>query len=75
MQIVGFFMRRLIWYIIKYNINLTNIHVPDSSHLKATFNPYLMNGFSHHHFGESTFMFRDVRSDLEFLFHFSMKFP
>ena len=39
-------------------------------------NPYLMNGFSHHyHLGESTFMFRGVRSDLEFLSHFSMKFP
>ena len=35
----------------------------------------MTNGFSHHyHLGESTFMFRGVRSDLEFLFHFSMKF-
>ena len=29
-----------------------------------TFNPYLTNGFSHHyHLGESTFIFRGIRSD------------
>ena len=34
-------------------------------------NPYLPNGFSHHYqLGESTFVFRGVRSD----FYFSMKF-
>ena len=28
------------------------------------FNPYLTNGFSHHyHLGESTFIFRGVKSD------------
>ena len=43
---------------------------------KAYINPFLTNGFSHHyHLGECTFMFRGIRSDLEFLFHFSMKFP
>ena len=30
----------------------------------AVFNPYLTNGFSHHYqLGESTFIFRGVRSD------------
>ena len=39
------------------------------------FNPYLTNGFSHHyHLGESTFILRDIGSDFESLFHFSMKF-
>ena len=34
----------------------------------------MTNGFSHpYHLGESTFIFRGVRSDLELLFHFSMK--
>ena len=38
-------------------------------------NLFLINGFSHHyHLGESTFIFRDIRSDFEFLFNFSMKF-
>ena len=39
------------------------------------FNPYLMNEFSHSYLlGESTFMFRGVRSDFYFLSCFSMKF-
>ena len=39
------------------------------------FNPYLTNGFFHHYLlGESTFIFRDVRSDFYFLSYFSMKF-
>ena len=38
-------------------------------------NPYLTNGFSHHYqLGESTFIYRGVRSDFYFLSHFSMKF-
>ena len=38
------------------------------------FNTYLTNGFSHHyHQGESTFIFRGVRSDFLILFNFSMK--
>ena len=42
---------------------------------KSTFNPYLTNGFSHHyHLGQSTLIIRGIRSDFEFLFHFSMKF-
>ena len=37
------------------------------------FNPYLTNGFSHrYHLGESTFIFRGVRSDFYFLYYFSM---
>ena len=41
----------------------------------SKFNPYLTNGFSHqYHLGESTFIFRGVRSDFYFLSHFSMKF-
>ena len=43
--------------------------------MQLKFNPYLMNGFSHHYqFGVSTFIFRDVRCDFYFLSHFSMKF-
>ena len=39
------------------------------------FNLYLTNGFSHHyHFGETTLIFRDVRSDFYLLSNFSMKF-
>ena len=43
----------------------------------TNFNPYLTNGFSHrlkYQFGESTFIFRDVRSDFYFLSYFFMKF-
>ena len=37
-------------------------------------NPYLTNGFAHHYqLDESTFIFRGVRSDFQFLSHFSMK--
>ena len=44
-------------------------------HIKHPINPYLMNGFSHcYQLGESTFIFRGVRSDFYFLSHFSMKF-
>ena len=33
------------------------------------FNPFLMNGFSHHyHLGVSTFILRDIRSDFKILF-------
>ena len=43
--------------------------------LQHLLNPYLTNGFSHcYHLGESTFIFRGVRSDFYFLSHFSMKF-
>ena len=37
-------------------------------------NPFIMNGLADH-LGESTFIFRCIRSDFEFLFHFWMKFP
>ena len=41
---------------------------------KVIINPYLTNRFSHHYqLDESTFSFRDVRSDFKILFHFSMK--
>ena len=37
-------------------------------------NPYLTNGFSHYyHLGESTFIFRGVRSDFQFLNKFLVK--
>ena len=37
----------------------------------AFINTYLMNGFSHHyHLGESTFIFRGVRSDFYFFISF-----
>ena len=35
----------------------------------------MTNGLSHHYqIGESTFIFRGVRNDFSFLFHFLMKF-
>ena len=38
-------------------------------------NPYLTNGFYHHyHLDESICIFRGVRSDFNFLSHFSIKF-
>ena len=37
-------------------------------------NPYLTNGFSLlYHLGQSTFIFRGVRSDFSILFNFSIK--
>ena len=37
-------------------------------------NPLLTNGISHpYHFDESSFIFRGIRSNFTFLFHFSMK--
>ena len=40
-----------------------------------TFNPYLTNGFSHRiQLGETTFIFRGVRSDFYFISQFSMTF-
>ena len=36
-------------------------------------NPLMKNGFTHRYYmylGESTFIFRGIRSDFEFLFHF-----
>ena len=39
------------------------------------FNPYMTNGLAHHYqLGESTFNFRGVGSEFDYLFHFSMKF-
>ena len=39
-----------------------------------TLTPLVTNGISHpYHLDESTFNFRVIRSDLSFLFHFSMK--
>ena len=36
---------------------------------KGPFNPYLTNGFSHHyHSGQSTFIFRGVKSDFYFFY-------
>ena len=41
---------------------------------RALLNPYLTNGFSHfHHLGVSTFIFRGIRSDFQFLNNFLMK--
>ena len=48
-----------------------SIHFPSSFYI----NPYLTNGFSHHYqLGESTFIFRGVRSDFYVLSHFTIKF-
>ena len=36
---------------------------------------HMMNALAHHyHLGESTFIFRCIRNDFDFLFQFSMKF-
>ena len=38
-------------------------------------NPLVTNGLSHpYHLDESTFIFRDIRSNISILFHSSMKF-
>ena len=38
------------------------------------FNIFLTNGLAHHYqLGESVVILRDIRSDFNFLFHFSMK--
>ena len=56
-------------------ILLIDIACQIGNRMGGNFNPYLTNGFSHHyHLGESTFIFRGVRSDFYFLSHFSMKF-
>ena len=62
-HIVGFPTRRLICNLVVMAIFNNGL------------NPYLTNGFSHYYqLGESTFIFRGVRSDFYFLSHFSMKF-
>ena len=47
-------------------------------HVVVTFTlfiPYKTNGLAkHYHLGESTFIFRGLRSDFVFLIHFSKKF-
>ena len=46
----------------------------NSDTLEPHFNPLVTNEFSHHYqLGESTFIFRGIRSDFSFLFLFSMK--
>ena len=45
-----------------------------SKNPEVVFNPHMTNGLSHHYYlGRTTFVFRGVRSDSEFLFHFSIK--
>ena len=55
-----------------FSIELNDGKVIDRMHIElagityrpVSINPYLTNGFSHrHHLGESTFMFRGIRSD------------
>ena len=42
--------------------------------LSTTINPPETNGFSHpYHLDEPIFIFRDIRNDFSFVFHFSMK--
>ena len=49
--------------------------VKDSESDTKVLNTYLTNGFFHHYqLDESTFIFRGVKSDFQFLFHFAMKF-
>ena len=66
-------------YVIMTSENVRQIQTNKPNHdivlYKKNLNPYLTNGFSHrYHLGESTFIFRDVRSDFKFLSHFLIKF-
>ena len=41
---------------------------------QPSFNPLVTNGISHrYHLDESTFILRGIRSNISFIFHFSMK--
>ena len=43
--------------------------------LVININPFLINGFFHHyHLGESTFIFKGIRSDFKFPYKIFMKF-
>ena len=54
--------------------SVSAIFLDGGKKLKHHFNPYLTNGISHHYqLGESTFIFRGVRGDFQFLFNFSIK--
>ena len=66
---------RQIW--VKTSLDSSSGHCSDA--FKGNFrgntsiNPYLMNGFSHHyHLGQSTFIFRGIRSDFSISFNFSI---
>ena len=42
---------------------------------RHSFNPHVTSGLTHpYYLDESTFIFRGVRSNMSFSFHFSMKF-
>ena len=48
----------------------------NSGNIIAAFNPYLTNGFSHHYqLGESTFIFKGVRSDFLIFISFFDEIP
>ena len=52
-------------------LSLTIPSITKAARLENAFNPYLMNGFSHHYqLDASTFILRGVRSDFYFLFNF-----
>ena len=59
----------VIFYKIALNIDLSKVSIlvyltEFTLETVCSFNPYLTNGFSHHYqLGESTFIFRGVRSD------------
>ena len=41
---------------------------------RHSINPFVTNGLSHfYHLDESTFVFRGIKSNFSFLFHFPMK--
>ena len=65
----------LLWSVdVKQQIKQTNCIVLVHSFLVDRFNPLVTNGFSHpYHLYVSIFIFRGIRSDFSFLFHFSMK--
>ena len=76
-HIVGFPMRRLIYLLFDYfpsGFRVGNRFLLHQFLIIAYVNPYLTNGFSHYyHLGESTFIFRGIRSDFQFLNKFLMK--
>ena len=53
---------------------LTRLKLHRRVSMITTVNPLVTNGICHHyHLEESIFVFRDIRIDFSFLFHFSMK--
>ena len=55
-------------------MNIATIFIPKTTG-RSRFYQLMMNGLSHqYHLVESTVIIRDIRSDIEFLFHFLIDF-